>query len=399
MKIVLIVLISISILFAKSDKLSHIPPTKSIFIDTTALTCNTKCMEDLLSSGEIFTFLSKYNSTNSELYEMQIEFDYYRRVFRIFDEEALSIKVAILIPQKSIRRYAISTVNSVIAYLLSKQNNFELKVFNSITEDEFSINRQLEKIKNENFTYLIAPVTKEGATNIINKAGNLVVYIPTINKDIFKGVETNVVFGGINYEKQIDALLKYSNSKIAYFSDGSALSNSLNSLNQSLIEKSPNIVYSKNISKSKINFKSILKNNRRLNNASIFMNTPLVKTSLISSQLRSYDIKPYILLSTQINYNPILLTLTQYQDRKNFYLSNSIGRSSVALEEINALFGHDIVYDWVNYSTSIGIDYFYSKFFATTEPRKFAEHIVEGQVEYDISILRPKLYKFEKELF
>ncbi len=396
MKIFLIILISISILFAKSDKLSHVPPTKSIFIDTTALTCNSQCMEDLLIRGQIFTFLSKYNSTNSELYEMQSEFDYYRRVFRIFDEEALSIKVAILIPQKSIRRYAISTVNSVIAYLLSKQNNFELKVFNSINEDEVSINRELEKIKNENFTYLIAPVTKEGATNIINEAGNLIVYIPTINKDIFKDVETNVVFGGINYEKQIDALLKYSNSKIAYFSDGSALSNSLN---QHLVEKSPNIVYSKNISKSKINFKRILKNNRKLNNASIFMNTPLVKTSLISSQLRSYEIKPYILLSTQINYNPILLTLTQYQDRKNFYLSNSIGRSSVALEEINALFGHDIVYDWVNYSTSIGIDYFYTKFFATTEPRNFTEHIVEGQVDYDVSIIRPKVYKFEKELF
>lgn len=106
----------------------------------------------------------------------------------------------------------------------------------------------------------------------------------------------------------------------------------------------------------------MLKNNKTLLNSSIFMNTPLVKTSLISSQLRVYKIVPYMLLSTQINYNPMLLTLTQYEDRKNFYLANSIGKTTVEMEELNSLFGHDIVYDWVNYSTSIGIDYFYTHF-------------------------------------
>ena len=205
-----------------------------------------------------------------------------------------------------------------------------------------------------------------------------------------------VIFGGIDYESQIDTLLKYSNHKISYFSDGSELSNSLNNY---LIEKNQNIIYRKNISNSKVNFKRILKRNKKLNQTSIFMNTPLVKTSLISSQLRSYKINPYVILSTQINYNPMLLTLTQYDDRKNFYIANSIGRSSIALEEINSLFGHDIIYDWVNYSTSIGIDYFYTRFFVTSEARKFEENIVENQVDYGVSILRPKRYTFEKELF
>ena len=128
------------------------------------------------------------------------------------------------------------------------------------------------------------------------------------------------------------------------------------------------------------------------------MNVPLVKTSLIASQLRVYKIKPYVILSTQINYNPMLLTLTQYADRKNLYIANSIGKTSVNMEELNSLFGHDIVYDWVNYSTSIGIDYMYTHYFVPIAEKKFNERIIDNQVEYDISIMQPKRYKFSKIL-
>lgn len=101
--------------------------------------------ENLLADGDIFTFLSKFKSVAAQLPNLQSDYDHYRRVFRIFNEEDETIKVAILVPQRSIRRYAISTVNSVIAYLLSKQNNFEIKVFNSMDEEEESIVKQLEK--------------------------------------------------------------------------------------------------------------------------------------------------------------------------------------------------------------------------------------------------------------
>jgi hypothetical protein len=69
------------------------------------------------------------------------------------------------------------------------------------------------------------------------------------------------------------------------------------------------------------------------------------------------------------------------------------------MQELNSLFGHDIVYDWVNYATSIGIDYFYSFYFVPTTTRSFNENIVDNQVNYDISIVKPKRYKFEKEFF
>jgi len=396
MKIILSFFVIVTCMFAKSDKLSHIPPTKSVFINVDEFTCDTECMLQLLNDGQVFSFISHYNSSMDELRSMRSEFAYYQRIFRIFEDEELSIRVAMLVPQKSIRRYASTTVNSVLAYLVSKQNSFEVKVFNSKDEKEESILRELDKIKKENFRYVIAPVTISGAKTIMKNSGDLVIYIPTVHKNIQDTNNPNILFGGINYDKQIDELLRYANGKVAYFSDGSGLSESLN---KSLLEKNPKTIYNKSINSSRVSFKRMFKNNKKLNKSSIFMNTPLVKTSLIASQLRVYNIKPYALLSTQINYNPMLLTLTQYADRKEFFIANSIGKSTVNMEELNSLFGHDIVYDWVNYSTSVGIDYFYTHYFVPTASRSFKENIVENQVEYDISIVRPKRYKFEKELF
>ncbi len=396
MKIILSFFIIISFSFAKSDKLSPIPLTKSIFINTDGFTCNAECMEQLLDEGQIFSFMVHYNDSLDELDYMRSEFAYYQRVFRVFEDEEYSIRVAMLIPQKSIRRYALTTVNSVLAYLLSKQHDFEVKVFNTHNEDEESILRELENIKKENFRYVIAPVTKKGAKVILENEDNLVIYIPTINKDVVENSSSNIVFGGISYSKQIDELFRYTNEKIAYFTDGSNLSKELNNF---LIEKSPNIVYGKSIKSSRMNFKQMFKKNTKLADSSIFMNTPLVKTSLIASQLRVYEIEPYVLLSTQINYNPMLLTLTQFEDRKEFFIANSIGESTVEAVEINSLFGHDIVYDWVNYSTSIGIDYFYTNYFVPTASSNFDEEIVENQVQYNISIMKPMRNKFEKELF
>jgi SRSO17 transposase len=279
---------------------------------------------------------------------------------------------------------------------MSKQNYFELEVFNSMYEDENSIIKQIEKIKEKGFTYVIAPFTERGAEILVKNTDGLIVYIPTVNKNKVDNSPSNIFFGGIDYKKQISELLKYSNEKIAYFSDDSFLSNSLNDM---LKENTQQIIYSKNINSSKINFKRLFKNNKLLKNSSIFMNIPLVKTSLIASQLRYYEIQPYAVLSTQINYNPMLLTLTQYDDRKNFFIANSIGKTTVSMEELNSIFGNDIVYDWVNYSTSLGIDYFYNTYFMEKSESFFQESMNDGQVEYSISIVQPKRYSFEKIIF
>jgi SRSO17 transposase len=385
----------VSSLFAVGSKVSHIPPVQNVFLDVEAKLCDEQCLHTLLDKGEIFSFLSRYNNM-VENEELKNRFYAYQTLFRSSLQETSNVRIAMLIPQKSIRRYAISTVNSVLAYLLSKNSTFDLKVFNSIDEKEDSILEALKQIRRENFQYVIAPLTQKGAKTLLKNSQNLLVYIPTLNVNEFENLDSNVIFGGIDYKAQILKLLGYANNKISIFSDGSLLSHNLNTI---IKEQVPHIYYEATINNSRISFKRLLKYNKKIDDSSIFLNTPLVKTSLIASQFRVYDKTPYILLSTQINYNPLLLTLTQYEDRKNLFIANSIGKTSPRLEQTNSLFGHNIIYDWVNYTTSVGMDYIFTHYLVPSQSREFKEEIKDNQVIYNISIYKAKRYKFVKELF
>lgn len=94
----------------------------------------------------------------------------------------------------------------------------------------------------------------------------------------------------------------------------------------------------------------------------------------------------------------MLLTLTQYEDRDDMFIANSIQRAPASLEETNALFGHDIVYDWVNYSTSIGIDLLAAHFFDSLGNRAFKENISNNQVVYNTTIVKPAPHVYASTL-
>ena len=92
-------------------------------------------------------------------------------------------------------------------------------------------------------------------------------------------------------------------------------------------------------------------------------------------------------ISTQINYNPELLLLTQTKDRKNMLIANSINYHNNVMIESNALLHNNIVYDWINYATSIGADYFYH--LITSAHREYPQEMINNQIQYPISIVRP----------
>ncbi len=112
------------------------------------------------------------------------------------------------------------------------------------------------------------------------------------------------------------------------------------------------------------------------------------------SQLTLYDTNATNVLSTQINYDPLLLSMTQYRDRKDMVVANSITEHNNVLIETNALLGNDIVYDWINYTTTIGVDYFYS--LITNEERTYKTKLEDNQMIYDIELLQPSHSKFKK---
>lgn len=391
-KIFLILCLSMSFLVASGTKLSSIPPAYSIFIDLEIKDCDNSCLDKLYEKEFFFSFLSRFRQDIANN-QNQKKFKKLMSIMQsgIKAHEDLT-RIAILLPQKNIHRYAISTVNSVYAYLFLKNINFKVEVFNSYDEKEESLKKALDEIMLKGYKFVIAPLTNKGV-NFINSYNNsLLIFIPTLNKTSVFTENSNVFFGGIDYEEQVKKLLEISNQKVAIFSDGSELGAGIDMM----IRKNASMIsYENQILGSKFNLKPMLASNYRLNNASIFLNMPLVKSSLLASQIRSFDIKPFNILSTQINYHPMLLTLTQYNDRKNMYIANSISKSIPQITLSNEILGNDIEYDWVNYAVNLGMDFFYTNFINTAANPIFEERMINNQIEYKINIIKPSVYKFE----
>jgi hypothetical protein len=391
MKKVLLIMLFVSSVFSKSEILSQIPPAQNVFMNLRVQECDAGCLDDMLKNGKIFSFLSIYKN-HSQFDDIQSKYDEYSAVFNVNKRGDIEIKLAMIVPQKVIRRYAISTVNSALAYLLYKKYNFDIKIYNSNDESENSLLAALEEIKQDGYRYVLAPLTEKGAKVVIQNSAGLTVYIPTVNSEKMENPSPNVIFGGISYKQQIDKLLLYAANKVAIFSDNSSIANELNS---EVRNSQKMVVYDKQFENSNVNFKKILKWNKKLDDSSIFLNLPLVKASLLASQLRVYDRKPYNLLSTQINYNPMILTLTQYADRKYMLIANSIGRVNDEITISNDFLDSDIEYNWVNYSTSLGLDILYNRYFLQNENRSFHENVVNNQVEYQTYIVSPKRYTID----
>jgi SRSO17 transposase len=195
----------------------------------------------------------------------------------------------------------------------------------------------------------------------------------------------NIVYGGIDYKQQFDVLKQYSNNnQRTYFSD-SILGHSLNAL---LMQSLNDTIVATSINNNTNNYKNIALN-RNLKNATVFLNTSIIQTSILLSQLRAHEASPYIMLSTQLNYNPLIVSLTQYEDRKEFLVANSIESVASKLEEISALLDADIVYNWVNYSMLIGVDYLLGNALITPN------EVINNQVRYHIYIYKNTPYGFK----
>jgi hypothetical protein len=303
-------------------------------------------------------------------------------------------KVALIVPRKVIKKYANSVADSLLSYLINKRGRFELELFDCGDESQRSIVGKLDEIRSRGFKLVIAPMTQKGARVIAKYESNLIIYIPTVNKKEVPLQSDNIFFGGIDYEEQIDKLLTYAADRIAIFNDKSALSQKIASFVKNAAFS--DISYEMQIRNAKVNLAPYLKNNHKLDNASIFLNMPIVKTSLLASQLSVYDSKYKNMLLTQIAFNPLLFTLTQKKDRQNMYIANSIGKSEFNLKDINLILGTNIDYSWVNYSTLFGIDYFYTNFVYDSKRKSFDEEMVNNQVSYKIELLKPSSSSFKR---
>ena len=429
MKLLLLFFIP-AIMLAQSFMISPIPLPKTYIENLDPYECNDMCLQNFLDKGMIFSFMAH---ANHKLDNKALD-DIRKMNVSVLNLGAFNsyggLNIAMLLPYNKIGKYAASTTNAVFAYLMTKSNSFSLKSYKIESENSNDIEAALQKIEADGYKYVIAPLTKKGVDNIIAIDPSIDIYFPTINKNDVNSTSSYLYFGGINYKQQSKLLLKKAVSPLVIFSDKSdtgkelatyqkeeflhptidvnekmsyadevSVYNMQEDANESSLEQEENLndkkhVINYTISRRRTNLQSYLKDNEKINDASFFINTPVIKTGMIMSQLTLYDINTTNILSTQINYDPLILSMTQYRDRKKMIIANSITQENNVLIEANALLHNDIVYDWINYSTTIGIDYFYK--LITGTPREYKIPMQENQIMYNIELMRPGLSKFFK---
>ena len=304
-------------------------------------------------------------------------------------------RIAVIYPSKVVGKYAKSTISTISAYLLFNNKKFQVETFDTKDESLESILTQLNSLKDKAYTKVIALFTKNGFNllNSIEGSKNLKIYFPLINKKEINTDNNNFVFGGISYEKQIELLQTIASDKNSMFYINSYLGNKLK--DSYLNTFGPSIL--KEIARNNNRFKYIM-NDERIIGSTVLLNTPIIKSSIIMTQLTAYEISPSKILSTQLNYNPLLLKLTQERDRENFYVVSSISEVDNYIEDYAKLLGSDITYNWVDYSSLIGIDYLINDNSNSMEPRFINIDLVDNQVNYKQTLYRSTFYGFQKVL-
>ncbi len=409
-------------LLAESTQISTIPlPTTYVQLIDLDEDCDNDCLQEYLDEGQVFSFLALANE-KLECMELDDERMIYVGLFNIGSNGLLQeeLKIAMILPYKLIGRYAYSTSNAVFAYLLTRNHPFVLKNFQIDDESPEEMERVLEEIKEQDFHYVIAPLTPKGARLIVENEEELNVYFPTINKNDLNTSAENIYFGAIDYKAQIDKLTPKASSPLVVFYDKSAKGKKLfeqtkeSYLNSELqfqptsreefykehneeydekLEPTKKRVIAYGIDRKTTNLKWHLENNEKIQFGSFVLNTPVIKSTMIVSQLTSYETNTTNILSTQINYDPLMFSMTQQQDRANMYIANSININNNTLIEANSLLSNDIVYDWINYASTIGADYFYHTI--TRSERTYQLPMIDKQVFYPVSIVKPSGSRFE----
>ena len=314
-----------------------------------------------------------------------------------FEPSAEPLKIAVLSSPKVIGKYSQSIYNVSLATMMGlKKGQYDLKRYDISDESSEAIGQALVQIRGDGFNAILAPLTAQGAKNLLALETRLPIFIPTVHKRDYSGSSDNIVFGAIDYESQIEALMPYMSNSIAIFYDKSFVGEMLKSKTESLFLASN--AAKKQVSSYPVDIKgdkivSHLSKPSAFNKKSIIVHIPVVKTSILAAHLTFTGVREKNILSTQINVDPTLLTLTQYADRKNMILANSLTEFPDAIYQANDMMGNDITFDWVHYATSVGIDYLVSVLDRT--PRSYSMRINNAQVIYPIELLRAQEFGFE----
>jgi len=274
------------------------------------------------------------------------------------------IKIAVIIDENKMKNYIKDIMNTLNAYFLYKNVNYSIDLYN--------INSFNEKLANK-YTYIIDYTVNENLDRLKNYKNYLL--FPILYKNDTNLTNNNFYFSGIDFKKQINKLstLILKNNIIAINSN-TYFSKKLTKLEKEefnlTIFEYPNINYN------------------LLKNKNIFFNTSSIKTAQILSKINYLDIKTSLQFATQINYDPILISLSQPTSLKNLIIANSIITLPKFLIDYNDNLYTNITFNWLNYTSNLLANKIYNlqtnsdKFFLND----FRVFIFNNQVDYKTNL-------------
>lgn len=386
---------------AREQRLSPLPLPSMEMINTNPNECDIQCLNALLQDGMIFSFLARFgqNIKDNRLlstFATLMEHHGFGLAYANQNSDA-QVKIALILPKKSIGSYSLSTINTILAYLTSNAHSFFFEVFDINDEDLQSLSSVLGTIENRGFGGAIAICTTKAIPFIPQLSPKIPLFIASINKEQINSssLSPNLLFGGISYREQIKALKHFMepSARAVLFNDESATGFRI--ANEIRQEQIP-IALEESISSKTISvFGRNLKNQANiLRGSNLFLNTPINNSAFILSQLTYNRIQPATILTTQLGFNHALFTLTQQNDRLFLFVSSVTGRNIGEIREYAALLDVDLYYDWIHYSTAIGVEYLYRLLFSSSK-RWFREEIRSNQVKYDVKVYRARNQQFE----
>ena len=374
-----------SLLFAAGKYLSPVPLPKTYFIDLDTYPCDEYCLQEHLQNGEIFSFLAKSSPQNIE--GLQKEYREYTQMFgtpSFLPTQHIAITI---ITSKLLAPYANKIAKSLNAYFIQKETTYRLQT--KIYDKKEQIQELVDQAYQSDL--ILLPLGFDHKEVLSTLSSEVPIFIPTLHKSFIPQASSRFFFGGVDYIAQLEKLLQFAQNRLAiFYLKESSLSRTLSDY---LLQHPTFLAKAYPIDTTISNLKGYLQANEELNQSSVVLNTPIVKTALILSQLTLYDIEPKNKLSTQINYSPRLFTLTQPRDRHNLFLASSFTtldpKASGALEA----FGLDPHFDWLSYATFIGSDIFFGQLYGFK--RESIEQLVDHQIHYPITIWQSKRFSFE----
>ena len=388
MKIIFLCALVFCGVFAKSYIISPLPLPRQEILNLDPRPCNVKCLNQLYEKGQFFSFVSRFG--NEQNPDLRAKLAIALENLAILDlpispkSTTAKIKLGLLMPKKVIRHYFYTSIDTILSYLMARESDFSFEVFNSDTEDTQAIQAAYQSAISAGSDFVIGIFTTKGAKEF---ARNIKITIPVyLATNHIKQIgdippPKKLYFGGVDYESQIELLIYLSQDEpLVVYNDNSTTGKYLSEL---LHARGANIIHEQTIDPTTAKrFASILPSQEKfLENSVVIFNTQAIHTGLMMSQIALSQSKPKKMLSTQTNYDSSLFDLVQPNDRKEFYVVSIIGRLDPRIVEYAALLGRDLKYNWVNYSTAVGVELLLGGQIGEKE-RYFQEFFLDNQVHY-----------------